>query len=281
MSTSLPGYNTYQLVLLLGEGCQNVYTIFGEGAKFGNAITHHSDAVDARGFSGGSLDMPAAYQEAKPFGVDVAGASPAFFPMMPTAAFDSWLTVGITEGDGTGQISSIGVDFASWSEDKGLSSDNGAVFWMTPDDGPDTREVVIAQLTVSAGAQLRAQVNAQGRSEPQPVPGGASGFMVDVDDWEIYGIEFAATVAVRPTTDCSMAGLAAVAGGCPAAAGSSSVPASCPPPCANTVIPWFTTCRKTAAFTAADAELGGQLSPFGLLCKNPPVKPPPNPGGGH
>jgi hypothetical protein len=277
---------------MLGEGCENVYTIFGEAVKTVDpADTRHSEAVIQRGFSGGSLDIPAAYQEARPFGADVGGASPAFYPIVPTAAFDSWLTVGITEGDGTGQLSSIGIDFASWSETKGLSSENGAVFMMVPDDGPigdatsGARAVVVAQLTISAAVQLHAQVNAQGRSNPQP------GTLVEVADWEIYEIGFGgetltpppapAKPPARPAMDCSIAGLAAVAGDCPAAAGSSSVPASCPQPCARSVNPWFTSCGQTSQFAAADAGLGGQLSPFGLLCKNPPRKPPSNPGGGH
>jgi hypothetical protein len=39
------------------------------------------------------------------------------------------------------------------------------------------------------------------------------------------------------------------------------------------VIPWFTVCRQTRQFAAADAELGGLLAPFGLLCKQPTVVP--------
>ena len=48
--------------------------------------------------------------------------------MMPDAEFDSFLTIGMT-GPATipGAISTIGIDFASWTESSGISADNGAV----------------------------------------------------------------------------------------------------------------------------------------------------------
>jgi hypothetical protein len=93
---------------------------------------------------------------------------------MAGAEFDGWLTVGITGGDTTGSLSSIGLDFDAWTTDAGLTTDNGAVFWMSPDDGP-SGTAVIAQVTVSGG--FTAVVNCQGRS--------TSG-----DDYEATGITF-------------------------------------------------------------------------------------------
>jgi hypothetical protein len=55
-----------------------------------------------------------------PFGVDVGGVNPQLMQMMPDAAFDSWLTIGMTEGDNTGAMSSIGVPFTAWTEDSPL-----------------------------------------------------------------------------------------------------------------------------------------------------------------
>ena len=120
--------------------------------------------------------MPPSYQEAAPFGANVGGANPAFFAIMAGAEFDGWLTVGITSGDTVGALSSIGLDFDGWTASSGLTTDNGAVFWMSPDDGPSD-SAVIAQVTV-AGA-FTASVNAQGRS--------TSG-----DDWKAGGITFSA-----------------------------------------------------------------------------------------
>ena len=75
--------------------------------------------------------------------------------------YDSWLTVGITNGDAGGELSSIGLDFDNWTTSSGLATDNSAVFWMSPDDGP-TGTAVIAQVTISGA--FTAVVNAQGRS---------------------------------------------------------------------------------------------------------------------
>ena len=51
---------------------------------------------------------------------------------MPDAEFDSFLTIGM---DGPallpGALSTIGIDFTTWSETNGIRSDNGAV--RTPD----------------------------------------------------------------------------------------------------------------------------------------------------
>ena len=140
------------MTLTLTANAKNAYTIYGDED---NALT-----------------MPASYQEAAPFGANVGGANPAFFPIMAGAAFDGWLTVGITDGDTAGALSSIGLDFDAWTADAGISTDNGAVFWMSPDDGP-TGSAVVAQVTVSGG--FSAMINAQGRSNTG-------------DDWKAPGI---------------------------------------------------------------------------------------------
>ena len=64
----------------------------------------------------------------------------------------------------------------SWTADSGLSADNGAVFWMVPDDGP-SGSAVVAQVTIADGASGTATMGAQGRS--------ASGA-----DWVNGGITF-------------------------------------------------------------------------------------------
>ena len=71
-------------------------------------------------------------------------------------------SVGITDGDASGALSSIGIDFSRWNENGGLSSPNGAVFFMNPDDGPE-REAVVAQPTVAAGSHGTMSAGMQGR----------------------------------------------------------------------------------------------------------------------
>ena len=131
-------------VQLSGEAA-NVYTVFGE--------------PDAE------MSLPPAYQTDAPFGANTGGVDPGFFSVMPTSAFDSWLTVGLTEGDSAGALGSVGIDWETWTPDTGLTIDNGAVFWMDPNAGPgsDSGDIVLAQVTVPTGTEFTAVLNVQGR----------------------------------------------------------------------------------------------------------------------
>eukprot|EP01050_Picozoa_sp_SAG11_P005908 SAG11_NODE_435_length_9493_cov_21.529806_3_plen_674_part_00 len=140
VSTDGPG-TTYQLILTLSGDAANVYTIYGT--------------------EGSLMSIPASYHEAAPFGANTGGVNPAFLSVVTDAAFDGWLTVGITDGDTDDALSSIGIDWDGWTADAGISTDNGAVFWMSPDDGP-TGSAVVAQFTTSPGWE--ATLGAQGRS---------------------------------------------------------------------------------------------------------------------
>ena len=150
-------YTVYQISLHLSDSASSAYTIFGTASQ--------------------RLSFPAAYQCNTPFGVDVAGVNPAFFPVANTAAtgyaqYDSWLTIGLTEGDTSNVISQIGIDFRSWDQDHELLSDTetgGAVFCMDPDNAQgllsEEKSLVIAQLTVpSSSGSHPALFGAQGRS---------------------------------------------------------------------------------------------------------------------
>ena len=157
------GWTTVQLTVTLDATMDNVY------AMAGTADT--------------TMSFPPAYQCATPFGADIGGANPAFFAIANNAAlgyaeFDSWLTVGITDGTGAGPISaSPGFDLATWTDSAGLNENNAAIFFMDPATmgaNSGTDPIVMAQMTVSAetaaGGTATAQV--QGRSA-----GGA-------EDWE-------------------------------------------------------------------------------------------------
>ena len=109
------GMTTYQLNAHLASNQQNVYAIYGD-AK--------SDMV-----------IPAAFQTAMPMGANVGGVNPAFYTFAPDCQYDSWLTVGPTDGTGS-QVSAIGIDFKSWTAKEALTIDDGAVFWMDPASGP-------------------------------------------------------------------------------------------------------------------------------------------------
>jgi len=147
---------TYQIGVTLSGSAANVYTIYGTDAS--------------------PLSVPASYQEAAPFGSNTGGVSPGFVAVIATAAYDGWLTVGITDGDTAGALGSVGLDWTMWTDNAALESANGAVFFMSPDDGP-AGEAVVAQFTTAPG--WSASLGAQGRS--------SSG-----DDWQADGLTFSA-----------------------------------------------------------------------------------------
>ena len=126
--------------------------------------------------------IPAAFQVAAPFGADVGGANVAFFGFMPASEYDSWITVGITGGDASGEMASIGIDFASWDLTSGLRVTDGAIFYMDPSAGP-SGDVVLAQLTVPTDAGGSSRIfscGCQGRTA-----GAAQG-----SDYQQHGITF-------------------------------------------------------------------------------------------
>merc|ERR1712159_981067 len=108
------------------------------------------------------MSFPAAFQVAAPFGTDLGGVAPAFFAVNAAAEFDSWLTIGATDGTlGAALSASPGLGLDAWSATDAFSTDNGAVFMMNPDDGAPGPTVVLAQLTAASGS---ASAQLQGRS---------------------------------------------------------------------------------------------------------------------
>jgi hypothetical protein len=144
---------TYQLSLTPSGSAKNVYTVYGDTTS--------------------AISLPVVYQSDAPFGANTGGVAAGFIAAVPTTAFDSWLTVGPTDGSGAG-ISSIGIDWDGWIASAGMSVDNGAVFWMSPDNGPSD-SAVVAQVTVAG--DFTATLSAQGCS--------TSG-----NDWQASGIKF-------------------------------------------------------------------------------------------
>jgi hypothetical protein len=202
-TTGIQGHSTFRIVVHLGATAENCYTIFGSGAHPASSSLFRASSslflgrpgrtwtltpsrassvalVTARHTVGHQLSFPAAFQCAAPFGVDTGGTSPAFWPVSADSQFDSWLTVGLTDGDTDSKISTIGVDFRAWDEDTALLSDmgsGGAVFWMDPDQATDAvttgangdRTMVVAQLTLlSTSASQQARFDAQGRGAGVP-----------------------------------------------------------------------------------------------------------------
>ena len=152
MEDSLHGKDTYQLGVNLTGNAKNVYALYGDEEN--------------------SMNFPPAYHHDPPFTANTGGVNPVFIEIFSDSEFDSWLTVGTTDGDPSKNISSTGIDFSLWTEDDEFSTTNGAVFWMDPDNAPAQHvssihmgsDVVLAQITIPKGTTHTITANIQGRS---------------------------------------------------------------------------------------------------------------------
>jgi hypothetical protein len=144
-STSAPGHITLEVSLTLLSAAKNVYTLYGDSTY--------------------PMVIPPAFQSpgSGALASDIGGVDPQFFQYdkSHTAQFDSWLTIGITKGDTKRQMSMVGIKFKDWTETQGLSVNNGAIFYMNPSSGPSSRNVVVAQLTMTQTACRSATMHAR------------------------------------------------------------------------------------------------------------------------
>ena len=141
------GYTTYSLSLLIKPNINidNIYAIYGTQEN--------------------KMNIPPAYNSETEFNSNIGGTSEFIKNYSPNTAFDSWLTIGITDGNGDNDISSIGVDFSDWTVDQGIIIDNGAVFSMDPSlKIVAGREYIIAQLTVRTDEDYQVIINVQGKT---------------------------------------------------------------------------------------------------------------------
>lgn len=162
--SNLNGYTTYLLSLVLNENsiARNVYAIFGDEANGPQPMI-----------------IPPAYQIDNIFGSNLGGISEQILTINPNSKYDSWLTIGITDGDLDNKVSTVGIDFNDWSLTNGLNILNGAVFLMNPEEIiVKGNEYVIGQLTVPNNPNLNIVVNAQGKKK------------VSSDAWAQFQIEF-------------------------------------------------------------------------------------------
>jgi hypothetical protein len=150
-----------------GGGSADGVTVVGSGSN-GDTVqlsyTLDADKTNVYAMAGtvdSPMTFPAAFQVAAPVGTDLGGVPAAFIAVSADAAFDSWLTVGVTDGSaGTAISASPGLGLDGWTATADFTTTNGAVFWMNPADGP-SGTVVLAQLT---GASGTATATLQGRS---------------------------------------------------------------------------------------------------------------------
>ena len=128
MSTSVDGnHTTYRMIVTLQERGSSVYALVGTSKT--------------------SMVVPPAYQTPT-FGVNYGGIKPGIVKVVPKAGFDSWLTVGIT--DGSDGLLATGIDWAQWNASVGINDNDAGVFWGNPSNAPkfESGPVTVGQLTV-------------------------------------------------------------------------------------------------------------------------------------
>jgi len=152
LEESLDDKKTYQLFLKPTLNVQNIYSI--------HAMT-----------DGTPITLPQAYNHDSA-NEDTTSVDPAFytpsesFPegAFPNSKYDSFLGF---ESSTPGQISSIGIDFASWNDSKAITITDGSVFSMNPDFDNikyDENEIMISQLTLDEDQEIDITINIQGQS---------------------------------------------------------------------------------------------------------------------
>tara|TARA_Y100000817_G_scaffold314875_1_gene315681 strand:- start:2482 stop:4092 length:1611 start_codon:yes stop_codon:yes gene_type:complete len=149
----IKGATTYQLSLVIkDENIQNIYAIYGDSI---------SEQI--------AMVIPPSYQVFNSFGSNIGGTSSVTNRLSPNSIYDSWLTIGITDGDPNNELGTIGIDFSSWDINNPLIIQNGAVFKMDPDYGLNNiNEIIIGQLTIPSRVSTEAVINAQGKLKYSP-----------------------------------------------------------------------------------------------------------------
>ena len=89
--------------------------------------------------------------------------NPAFLPLFPSLAYDSFVTIGLTDSTGNA-LNNIGIDFTGFAAGGTLSTDNGTWF-VTPDDAQGNESggrVLLGRFTIDGG-ELVGSISLQGR----------------------------------------------------------------------------------------------------------------------
>jgi len=147
--TDKVGYTTYKLSLMIqpNTNIKNIYAIYGNNQ---NNV-------------GEQMYIPGAYQEKDVFGSNIGGVNENLININPESKHDSWLTIDITDGDPNNLLSTIGIDFGDWSENNGISIDNGAIYMVDPHTYISNTECIIGQLTIHNEINTEMLINVQGK----------------------------------------------------------------------------------------------------------------------
>jgi len=143
LKDGIKGYTTYVLALKVKDP-----TVTGIYALFGGERDN--------------MYIPRAYQVQK-LNTNIGGHDKVHYQMDHDTRYDSWITIGITDGNSGNKLASVGIDFTTWSDKEPLIVKDGAVFIIINPKKPlKQKEYVIAQLTIPTHSSEKAIVNVQG-----------------------------------------------------------------------------------------------------------------------
>tara|TARA_B100001094_G_C18122859_1_gene767841 strand:- start:251 stop:1450 length:1200 start_codon:yes stop_codon:yes gene_type:complete len=148
----IPGYTTYQLSLTIKENTdvKNIYAIYG------NTLNDPTGSL---------MFFPPAYQHDSSFNSNIGGINPELIQYEPSLTYDSWITIGVIDGDPQNLISSIGIDFTRWTGQTPLNVNNGAVFLLDSNEilMNTNNEYIIAQVTIDTTLDTNVIIGVHGK----------------------------------------------------------------------------------------------------------------------
>jgi len=143
----IDGYTTFQISLIIkkNKNIKNIYALFGDDQ------------------SGRNMLIPPSYQVMR--GENIGGVQSYLSDIIPDLRYDSWLTIGIADGDVNNRLSAVGVNFNDWDENTEMRINNGAIFVMDPEvDIVTSNEYIVGQFTVLTGSSPEIILNVQGKT---------------------------------------------------------------------------------------------------------------------
>ena len=171
----IDGFTTFRLSVVIkpNMNVQNLYALYGDGGV-------------------NSLHLPVAYQSSLNYGSNIGGVNPFIINTYPETKYDSWLTIGLSNGDISNDLSSIGIDFNKWGEEESLDITDGAIFLMDPSKNiVDGDEYLLSQITVRKDSNPLVILNVQGKTTFTDIP-------VSERSWKENNIRF---VLISPQTE--------------------------------------------------------------------------------
>ncbi|MCH2146393.1 MAG: hypothetical protein MK073_01065 [Phycisphaerales bacterium] len=142
-----------------GTWTARIYANFTEGTDMLNAV--YGDANNDL-----YIDTTSSFYQNDVGGNTSANINSALIPLVPSLAWDSWVTIGLEDNTGNA-MNNIGVDFSGFEGGGAINSNNGSWF-ATPDDaqclaGADLR-VMIGQFTmIDSDGAVFGTLNLQGK----------------------------------------------------------------------------------------------------------------------